>query len=194
MLQGGVDVNGDGTPDLSTSRIYYFGQSFGGIYGVAAPRRRAGRPRRCRERARRPDHRDRAALAELPAARRVLAARAVAVALQRRAESVVHELQREHAAHGTSRSSSTRCRAPTAIQNVHRRHRVGAAVGEPGGVRAAHLDARSSSSSRAATRPCRTRRRRAIIRAGGLASGRPSSATTSRSRRSRHVPRTRTRS
>jgi hypothetical protein len=34
MLQGGVDVNGDGTPDLSTSRIYYTGQSFGGIYGV----------------------------------------------------------------------------------------------------------------------------------------------------------------
>jgi hypothetical protein len=34
MLQGGVDANGDGTPDLSTSRIYYTGQSFGGIYGV----------------------------------------------------------------------------------------------------------------------------------------------------------------
>jgi hypothetical protein len=34
VLQGGVDVNGDGTPDLSTSRIYYAGQSFGGIYGV----------------------------------------------------------------------------------------------------------------------------------------------------------------
>jgi len=34
MLQGGVDVDGDGSPDLSTSRIYYSGQSFGGIYGV----------------------------------------------------------------------------------------------------------------------------------------------------------------
>ena len=34
MLQSGVDVNGDGSPDLSTSRIYYSGQSFGGIYGV----------------------------------------------------------------------------------------------------------------------------------------------------------------
>lgn len=33
-LKAGVDVNGDGTPDLSTSRIYYAGQSFGGIYGV----------------------------------------------------------------------------------------------------------------------------------------------------------------
>jgi hypothetical protein len=34
MLQAGVDVDGDGTVDLSTSRIYYTGQSFGGIYGV----------------------------------------------------------------------------------------------------------------------------------------------------------------
>jgi hypothetical protein len=34
VLEGGVDVNGDGGPDLSTSRIYYAGQSFGGIYGV----------------------------------------------------------------------------------------------------------------------------------------------------------------
>jgi Big-like domain-containing protein len=34
VLQNGVDVNGDGTPDLSTTRIYYAGQSFGGIYGT----------------------------------------------------------------------------------------------------------------------------------------------------------------
>jgi pimeloyl-ACP methyl ester carboxylesterase len=34
VLKGGIDANGDGTPDLSTSRIYYAGQSFGGIYGV----------------------------------------------------------------------------------------------------------------------------------------------------------------
>jgi hypothetical protein len=33
-LRAGVDVDGDGTADLSTSRIYYSGQSFGGIYGV----------------------------------------------------------------------------------------------------------------------------------------------------------------
>ena len=33
-LKAGIDVNGDGTPDLSTTRIYYAGQSFGGIYGV----------------------------------------------------------------------------------------------------------------------------------------------------------------
>lgn len=33
-LKAGVDVDGDGMPDLSTSRIYYAGQSFGGIYGT----------------------------------------------------------------------------------------------------------------------------------------------------------------
>jgi len=34
VIQGGVDVDGDGSPDLSGSRIYYAGQSFGGIYGM----------------------------------------------------------------------------------------------------------------------------------------------------------------
>jgi Bacterial Ig-like domain len=34
VLKGGVDVDADGAPDLSTSRLYYAGQSFGGIYGV----------------------------------------------------------------------------------------------------------------------------------------------------------------
>jgi hypothetical protein len=34
QLQAGVDVDGDGTTDLSTSRLYYGGQSFGGIYGT----------------------------------------------------------------------------------------------------------------------------------------------------------------
>jgi Big-like domain-containing protein len=34
VLRAGVDVDGDGTPDLSTGRIYYAGQSFGGIYGT----------------------------------------------------------------------------------------------------------------------------------------------------------------
>jgi hypothetical protein len=33
-VQVGIDVNGDGTPDLDPSRITYFGQSFGGIYGT----------------------------------------------------------------------------------------------------------------------------------------------------------------
>jgi hypothetical protein len=33
-LKAGIDVDGNGTPDLSTSRIYYSGQSFGGIYGT----------------------------------------------------------------------------------------------------------------------------------------------------------------
>jgi Big-like domain-containing protein len=34
VIGGGVDADGDGSADLSTSRIYYAGQSFGGIYGV----------------------------------------------------------------------------------------------------------------------------------------------------------------
>jgi len=34
VLQGGVDVDGDASADLSSSRIYYAGQSFGGIYGT----------------------------------------------------------------------------------------------------------------------------------------------------------------
>ncbi len=33
-IQGGIDVNGDGLPDLDANRIYYTGQSFGGIYGT----------------------------------------------------------------------------------------------------------------------------------------------------------------
>src|SRR4051794_20569044 len=33
-LKAGIDVDGDAHPDLSTSRIYYSGQSFGGIYGT----------------------------------------------------------------------------------------------------------------------------------------------------------------
>jgi Big-like domain-containing protein len=33
-IEAGIDVDGDGSPDLSSSRIYYAGQSFGGIYGT----------------------------------------------------------------------------------------------------------------------------------------------------------------
>ncbi|HET9166831.1 MAG TPA: hypothetical protein VFP11_12610 [Candidatus Angelobacter sp.] len=33
-IQGGVDVNGDGLQTLDPNRIYYAGQSFGGIYGT----------------------------------------------------------------------------------------------------------------------------------------------------------------
>jgi hypothetical protein len=33
-IQVGVDVDGNGSADLNASRIYYAGQSFGGIYGV----------------------------------------------------------------------------------------------------------------------------------------------------------------
>ncbi|MBX3611923.1 MAG: Ig-like domain-containing protein [Hydrogenophaga sp.] len=34
QVQGGIDVDGDGTRDLDPARIYYAGQSFGGIYGT----------------------------------------------------------------------------------------------------------------------------------------------------------------
>jgi hypothetical protein len=34
QIQAGVDVDGDGARDLDPARIYYFGQSFGGIYGT----------------------------------------------------------------------------------------------------------------------------------------------------------------
>lgn len=33
-IQGGIDVNGDGLQSLDPNRIYYAGQSFGGIYGT----------------------------------------------------------------------------------------------------------------------------------------------------------------
>jgi hypothetical protein len=33
-IQAGVDVDGDGAPDLDASRIYYFGQSMGAMWGV----------------------------------------------------------------------------------------------------------------------------------------------------------------
>jgi hypothetical protein len=33
-IQGGIDANGDGLQDLDPNRIYYTGQSFGGIYGA----------------------------------------------------------------------------------------------------------------------------------------------------------------
>jgi hypothetical protein len=34
QIQAGMDVDGNGSPDLDSNRIYYFGQSFGGIYGT----------------------------------------------------------------------------------------------------------------------------------------------------------------
>ncbi|HEV8711301.1 MAG TPA: hypothetical protein VGX03_00530 [Candidatus Binatia bacterium] len=46
VIAVGVDVDGDGVPDLDPSRIYYSGISFGGIYGTTflalEPRVRAG--------------------------------------------------------------------------------------------------------------------------------------------------------
>jgi hypothetical protein len=48
VLQLGMDVDGDGVTDLDADRIYYFGQSFGGIYGTkliaVEPDVRAGVP------------------------------------------------------------------------------------------------------------------------------------------------------
>ena len=45
-IRRGIDVDGDGQPDLNREQIYYFGQSFGGIYGTllmaVEPRIRAG--------------------------------------------------------------------------------------------------------------------------------------------------------
>ena len=60
-IEVGVDVDGDGTADLNADAIYYAGQSFGGIYGIDVPGRRADSPRGRAERRRRLDHRDRAA-------------------------------------------------------------------------------------------------------------------------------------
>jgi hypothetical protein len=34
MIQGGVDVDGDGSADLDSSRITYYGHSLGGLYGL----------------------------------------------------------------------------------------------------------------------------------------------------------------
>jgi len=34
VIQAGVDLDGDGVPDLDSARIYYVGESFGGIYGT----------------------------------------------------------------------------------------------------------------------------------------------------------------
>jgi hypothetical protein len=34
QIEAGIDIDGDGTSDLDANRIYYAGQSFGGIYGT----------------------------------------------------------------------------------------------------------------------------------------------------------------
>ena len=51
-IEVGMDVDGDGTRDLDPSKISYFGQSFGGIYGTkflaVEPAVRAGRRERPR--------------------------------------------------------------------------------------------------------------------------------------------------
>ena len=136
-LKHGVDVNGDRQDDLSTSRIYYAGQSFGGIYGVQLlglePDIRAGVPNVAGG-----SIIEVARLGGVPAPRRDRADHADAVALQRGAElSVLHLVQREHAAaepRARRRHGAWRFGDPGA----DRQHRVGAAGREPGGVRAVH--------------------------------------------------------
>jgi Bacterial Ig-like domain len=48
QIEGGIDVDGDGSVDLNAQRIYYAGQSFGGIYGTillgSEPSLKAGVP------------------------------------------------------------------------------------------------------------------------------------------------------
>jgi hypothetical protein len=48
QIQAGIDVDGDGSVDLDANRIYYAGQSFGGIYGTiflgVEPQIKAGVP------------------------------------------------------------------------------------------------------------------------------------------------------
>ena len=50
QIEAGVDVDGDGAVDLDAQRIYYAGQSFGGIYGTillgVEPNIKAGRAQR----------------------------------------------------------------------------------------------------------------------------------------------------
>ena len=108
VLQAASTSNGDGTPDLSTSRIYYAGQSFGGIYGVellgSSSTIRAGVPNVAGGPI--------IEIARLSPSFRGL----VGISLLTRSPSLYNatpnvngiELQREHAVQGTSRSSSTR--------------------------------------------------------------------------------------
>ena len=124
VLQGGVEWTAT-APRPEPSRIYYAGQSFGGIYGVQLLGARAEHPRRRAERPRRADHRDRAAQPVVPAARRPRAARARAVALQRgRRTSTASRTSTRTCRCGICRSwcdTVTGARDP----EIHRRHRAG---------------------------------------------------------------------
>ena len=151
VLKGGVDANGDGRPDLSTSRIYYAGQSFGGIYGVQLlglePDIRAGVPNvpggPIIEIARlSPSFRPLVGISLLVP---------VAVAVQQPGTgSIPHELQREHA---VAKSADRDGHRPGRLgdPDPDRQHRVGAAVGESGGLRTVH--------HRTGDHPVRPRRR-----------------------------------
>ena len=129
VLKAGVDVDGDGAADLSTSRIYYAGQSFGGIYGVQLlglePDIRAGVP-----------NVPGGPIIEIarlspcvPAARRDRADHAGAVALQRGAESRRSTSFIENMPLRNLPLVVDTVPGASAIQEPDRQHRVGAAGG-----------------------------------------------------------------
>jgi hypothetical protein len=76
-VRRGVDVDGDGSADLSSTRVGYYGQSFGAIYGRSRWHRATTAAWRL-ERRRRPDRRHRPVERVVPAAARGAAARAAA--------------------------------------------------------------------------------------------------------------------
>ena len=129
VIQVGVDVDGDGGADLDHSKISYFGQSFGGIYGTN-PRRRARRPSRRPERSGRLGDRDRQARC-LPAARDPVARAPGAGAAQRS-----RWLRREHPA---SQPAAARRHGAGSLGDSDgaREHRVDVPEREPGGLRPA---------------------------------------------------------
>ena len=135
QIEVGIDVDGDGRADLDAQRIYYAGQSFGGIYGTILLGIEPSIPRRRAERARRLDHRGRAPQPRLPRADRDRAGLARAVADQPaagagRAVAVQPAVQREHAAARPAAGGQHRAR-----RDRHRRatrpRRVGAQAGNP---------------------------------------------------------------
>ena len=121
VIKAGVDVDGDGSADLSTSRIYYAGQSFGGIYGTILLGARAATPQpACRTS-------PGGSIIEIarlgPASGRwsgiALLTRTPSLLQRRRRTAGPHDVQREH---------------PAAQPAAARRQRAGR-VGDPGGAR-----------------------------------------------------------
>jgi hypothetical protein len=72
QIEAGIDVDGDGSIDLDANRIYYAGQSFGGIYGTIVRGRTQHQGRRG-QRAGQVDHGDRSLKPKLPQSDRLRA-------------------------------------------------------------------------------------------------------------------------